>query len=108
MPYEMTILEFGWMREYEKKYIMKNQITFYRILVLVGLLLWWGENYYFEFNSKPINGIEKGFDITAQVFLWWGIIGDITHNLTIKKDTIITTNTVEIKSLVPSEGRNKG
>lgn len=63
----------------------------YTIIVLIGFVLWWGNNIYFGFNDKPISNIETAFDITSWVFLLWGVFGDITTNIQVNKVTNINT-----------------
>ncbi len=74
---------------------MKN---FYKIIFFIGLALWWAETVYFGFNRKPENGIEAMLDITSVILMVYGIVADILTNLTIKKDTVINTQTVNFKS----------
>lgn len=72
-------------------------MSLYKILFFGGLILWWVETAYFGWNKTPGSALESMLDLTSTILIFYGAIGDISRNLTIKKDTIINTQTVEIK-----------
>lgn len=74
---------------------MKNS-TYYRLLVLVGIILWLAETAYFGWNDRPQSNAEKFLDTLSWIFIIWGMLGDISSNLTIKKDTNINAETVNV------------
>ncbi len=70
----------------------------YALLGFIGLGLWIGETWYFGWNKTPENGVEAMLDNLSSILILWGIIGDITTNLTIKKDTIVNTQNTYIQA----------
>lgn len=58
----------------------------YTYIIIIGWILWISETWYFGWNDKPINNIEHTLDLLSQFLILWGVIGDITTNLTIQKN----------------------
>ena len=69
---------------------------FYKIAVIVGLILWIAETAYFGWNRTPGSPIEGVLDVVSFLLMFWGTLGDIATNLTIKKETTIKANTVTV------------
>lgn len=70
---------------------MKN----YKLMVLVGLILWIGETAVFGFNQHAQSNLEAILDVISTVLIVWGILGDIFSGITIvkvdKRKTITNT-----------------
>ena len=60
----------------------------YIYIIIIGWALWIGETWYFGWNDKPINNIEKTLDILSTFLILWGVIGDLTKNVTIQKNIL--------------------
>lgn len=77
-------------------------MSFYRSLVLVGLIFWIAETAYFGWNKTPQSPQEQIADYISIIMVFWGIVGDITRNVHIQKFNTthnnINTKTVEIKN----------
>lgn len=68
---------------------MKKINWHYGLLALAGITLWVIENIYFGWNKTPQSGLEGFCDLLAAILMFWGVVGDITSNLTIVKRTDI-------------------
>ena len=74
---------------------MRNK-TFYRLLVLLGFIVWFSETAYFGFNAVPHSNAEKMLDIISQIAIVWGVIGDVLNGLKISKHEHNITNTKKL------------
>jgi len=70
-----------------------NKIKFYKVLAIAGVILWVSETAYFGWNKTAQSSMENMLDVISHIMIFWGIVGDITQNLTIQKinKTEITT-----------------
>lgn len=74
---------------------MKNN---YKWLVLTGLVVWVVSTAYFGWNATPQSGQEGVLDTVSWVAIIWGVIGDVTSNLSITKKTIINTENIDLSA----------
>lgn len=52
----------------------------YKLLAVLGVILWIAETAYFGFNDKPTTGAEKALDFLALYMIVWGAVGDVFVN----------------------------
>lgn len=69
---------------------------FYRLLGLMGLVLWLATTAYFGWKIHPSSGVDNMLSTVGAIMAGWGIFGDLSSNLTFTKETNLKTNTVNI------------
>jgi len=77
--------------------------NFYKLMVIAGFILWFAETAYFGFNKTPVNGIEGTLDTAAFLWMGWGIMGDISSNLTFRKVNNFYAEKTEVNNIQARE-----
>lgn len=72
-----------------KKLKASNFLNQYKIMFFIGFVVWLGFTAYFGFNETAQSNTERVTDTIGVILMAWGILGDITQNLTIIKNTNI-------------------
>lgn len=70
--------------------------TFYRNLVVVGFAIWFFDTAVFGWKLRPTSGVDNMFSTLGMIVVAWGILGDLSSNLTFTKSTNIKSHTVNI------------
>lgn len=68
----------------------------YTVIVIIGLVLWIGETWYFGWNEHAESPVERILDTVSWLLVIWGVVADILTNVTIHKETNVTADKVEI------------
>lgn len=62
----------------------------FQIILLLGIIFWIAETWYFGWNWDPKSAAEKFCDAVATLLLFYGMIGDILVGVSFVKKTSIT------------------
>lgn len=77
-------------------------MTFYKWLVVIGIIFWIAETWYFGWNREPQSAQEGIADFIVGIMIFWGVIGDVLQNVRIQKFNTthnnINTKTVQIEN----------